>query len=53
MKTEDNAKFNGLQIGGIDGKLKSKLYLGLKKKEKYLLRTKTPEKKIDVKFAES
>ena len=28
-KAEDNAKFNGLQIGDIDKKLKSQLYLAL------------------------
>ena len=30
-RTEDNAKFNGLQIGDIDKKLKSQLYLALGK----------------------
>ena len=41
-KAENNAKFSGSQIGDIDKKLKSQLYLALGKKEQNISHTKTP-----------
>ena len=50
---EDNAKFNGLQIGDIDKKLKSQLFLALGKEGQKCFSHKNPGKRIlDVKFAE-
>ena len=43
-KAEDNAKFNGLQIGDIDKKLKLKLYRGFGKEGQNASHTKTLEK---------
>ena len=39
-KAEDNAKFNGLQIGDIEKKLKSKLYWHLEEKDRNASHTK-------------
>ena len=43
-KAEDNAKFNGLQIGDIDTKLKSQLYLALGREGQKLFSHKILEK---------
>ena len=51
-KPEDNAKFNGFQIGDIDRKLKSKMYLALAKKDKNAVHKKTGKLKLDINFAE-
>ena len=52
-RAEDNAKFNGLQIGDIDKKLKSQLYLALGKEGQKCFSHKNPGKKIlDINFAE-
>ena len=44
-RAEDNAKFNGLQIGDIDKKLKSQLYLALGKEGQKCFSHKNPGKK--------
>ena len=52
-KAEDNAKFNGLQIGDIDKKLKSQLYLALGREGQKCFSHKNPGKRIlDINFAE-
>ena len=52
-RAEDNAKFNGLQIGDIDKKLKSQLYLALGKEGQKCFSHKNPGKRIlDINFAE-
>ena len=52
-KAEDNAKFNGLQIGDIDKKLKSQLYLALGREGQKCFLHKNPGKRIlDINFAE-
>ena len=52
-RAEDNAKFNGLQIGDIDKKLKSQLYLALGKEGQKCLSHKNSGKRIlDINFAE-
>ena len=51
-KAEDNAKFNGLQIGDIDKKLKSQLYLALGREGQKCFSHKNPGKRIlDFNFA--
>ena len=53
-KAEDNSKFNGFQIGDIDKKLKSQLYLALGREGQKCFSHKNPGKKIlDINFAES
>ena len=44
-KAEDNAKFNGLQIGDIDNKFKSQLYLALGREGQKCFSHKNPGKK--------
>ena len=44
-KAEDNAKLNGLQIGDIDKKLKSQLYLALGREGQKCFSHKNPGKK--------
>ena len=52
-RAEDNAKFNGLQIGDIDKKLKSQFYLALRKEGQKCFSHKNPGKIIlDINFAE-
>ena len=52
-RAEDNAKFNGLQIRDIDKKLKSQLYLALRKEGQKCFSHKNPGKRIlDINFAE-
>ena len=52
-RAEDNTKFNGLQIGDIDKKLKSPLYLALGKEGQKCFSHKNPGKRIlDISFAE-
>ena len=52
-KAEDNAKFNGLQIGDIDKKLRSQLYLALGREGQKCFSHKNPGKKIlDIDFEE-
>ena len=52
-KAEDNAKFNGLQIGDIDKKLKSQLYLALGRERQKCFSHKNAGKRIlDINFAE-
>ena len=53
-KAEDNTKFNGLQIGDNDKKLKSPLYLALGREGQKCFSHKNPGKKIlDINFADS
>ena len=52
-RAEDNAKFNGLQIGDIDKKLKSQLYLALGKEGQKCFSHENPGKRIlGINFAE-
>ena len=52
-KAEDNAKFNGLQIGDIDKKLKSQLNLALGREGQKRFSHKNPGKRIlEINFAE-
>ena len=52
-KAENNAEFNGLQIGDIDKKLKSQLYLARGREGQKCFSHKNPGKKIlDINFAE-
>ena len=52
-KAEDNGKFNGLQIGDIDKKLKLQLYLALVREGQKCFSRKNPGKRIlDINFAE-
>ena len=52
-KAQDNAKFNGLQIGEIDKKLNSQLYLALGREGQKCFSHKKPGKRIlDINFAE-
>ena len=52
-KAEDNAKFNVLQIGDIDKKLKSQLYLALGREGQKCFSHKNPGNRIlDTNFAE-
>ena len=52
-KAEDNAKFNGLQIGDIDKKLRSQLNLALGREGQKCFQHKNPRKRIlDINFAE-
>ena len=52
-KTEDNAKFNGLEMGDVDKKLKSQLYLAIGKEGQKCFSHKNPGKRIsDINFAE-
>ena len=52
-RAEVKAKFNGLQIGDIDKKLKSQLYLALGKEGQKCFSIKNPGKRIlDINFAE-
>ena len=52
-RAEDNAKFNGLQIGDIEKKLKSQLYLALGKEGQKCFPHKNPGKRtLDINFAE-
>ena len=52
-KAEDNAKFNGLQVGDIHKKLKSQLYLALGREGQKCSSHKNPPKRIlDINFAE-
>ena len=52
-KAEDNAKFNVLQIGDLDKKIKSQLYLALAKERQKSFAEKNPGKRIlDTNFAE-
>ena len=52
-QAEDNAKFNGLQIGDIDNKLKSQLCLALGREAQKCFSHKNPETRIlDINFAD-
>ena len=52
-RAEDNAKFNGLQIGDIVKKIKSQLYMALRKEGQKCFSHKNPGKRIlDINFAE-
>ena len=51
-KVEDNAKYNGIQMGDIDKKLNSQLYLAVGKEEQKCFSHKNPGKrKLGIKFA--
>ena len=52
-KAEDNAKFNGLQIGDIDKKLKSQFYLALGREgQKWFSHKNHGRSLLDINFAE-
>ena len=52
-KAEDNAKFNVLQIGDIDKKIKSQLYLALDKERQKNLQTKTLVKEYSIEILQN